>query len=78
MASDASEAGYGVCVRELPRETVWAIGRVSERRRFKRMPGIGARDAFSMLSTQMIPTFLTARNCLLPLLLLLLLVLLLN
>ena len=45
-ATDASEVGYGVCVRELPRGDVAGIGRTLERSRFKRVESTTARHAF--------------------------------
>ena len=38
ICSDASPSGYGIVERELPTETVRALGRWNERWRFKRLP----------------------------------------
>ena len=43
MASDASETGFGISASWWPRHVVSAVGRTSERSRFKRLPGCSAR-----------------------------------
>ena len=43
--SDASLLRYGVCTRKAPRSSVAAVGRLSERERFKRKAGHSARES---------------------------------
>ena len=44
-ASDASLEGYGVCTCKAPKAAVSAVGRLSERERFKRRAGHSARES---------------------------------
>ena len=46
VASDASETAYGVCFGSWPPGAAADVGRVSERSRFRRLPGSSAREHF--------------------------------
>ena len=46
LATDASEEAYGVCPGSWHRDDVRAVGRVSERSRFRRAAGRSARDDY--------------------------------
>lgn len=44
LATDASDRGYGVCEKRWSQGSAIAAGMVLERSRFKRAPGVGARE----------------------------------
>ena len=50
VATDASEFAYGVCFGSWPEGSTATVGRISERARFRRLPGQSARDHFFMQS----------------------------